>query len=75
MYGYNYNPAFSSYNNSVNTHASYEERETWTARSPPNYALPAPYQFYDYERPRGAAGVPPPVSMHSASSTCTNSCW
>ena len=77
MYGYNYNPAFSTYPSTGGGHPGYDEREMWPARSPPNYALPAPYQYHDYERvPRGAAGVPPPpTSMSAATTTCAANCW
>lgn len=76
MYGYNYNPAFSTYPSTGGGHPGYDEREMWPARSPPNYALPAPYQYHDYERvPRGAAGVPPPpTSMSAATTTCAANC-
>eukprot|EP00794_Sanderia_malayensis_P011324 gene11324-12510_t len=93
MYGYNvYNPPLSSYASNGNiatspAHANYyNNNEIWSSasassRSPPNYAVQAPYQYHEYERtPHGAAGVPPSVSSHhhhhhhGGSSSCNNNC-
>ena len=74
MYGYNYNPAFNTYGSTAGAHAGYEEREAWPARSPPNYATTAPYQYQEVERPpRGAAGVS--HSMVGGGAACTANCW
>ncbi len=75
MYGYNYNQTFNSYNPAAaHPHPGYEDREAWPVRSPPNYALQAPYQYHEHERPRGAAGVPP-ISVPTGSSACAINCW
>jgi len=59
MYGYGYNTGYTSYGPAA-AHASYDDREAWPARSPPNYGVTAPYdQYQEYDRPpRGAATGP-----------------
>ena len=75
MYGYSYNTGYNSYS-STGTHASYEERETWPARSPPNYGVTAPYdQYQDYERTPRRAATGPSHSMACGSGPCTANCW